>query len=90
MAIVKKKLWKEYFDAVVTGDKKAEFRLGDTDIQPGDTLILEEWDKDKKEYTGRSTEKRVTYVSRFKLDDIDRFWTKEEVAQYGVQIISME
>lgn len=89
MATIKKKLWKEYFDAVVSGKKKAELRLGDFEIEEGDTLVLEEWDKDKQEYTGRSVEKRVTYVSRFKFKDV-KYWSKEEIEKYGIQIISME
>ncbi len=89
MATIKKKLWKEYFDAVVSGEKKAELRLRDFEAKKGDILILEEWDKDKKEYTGRTVEKVITYVSYFKFQD-DKYWSKEDIEKYGIQIISME
>ena len=90
MARIEKKLWSEYFDRVASGKKKYELRLNDFEINEGDTLVLREWDKDKKEYTGREIEKRVTEVSRFKLEDIYDFNSKEEVDRLGVQIISME
>lgn len=89
MAIVKKKLWKEYFHQYEEG-KKYELRLNDFNIQTGDTLILEEWDKEKQEYTGRMIERKVTRVNRFKLDWIYKVWPKEEVEEKGIQIISIE
>ena len=62
MAIVKKKIWPEYFEEVVSGKKNFEVRLNDFDISEGDTFILEEWDPNTKSYTGRNIEKKVTYV----------------------------
>ena len=35
-------------------------------MNEGDTLILEEWDKDKKEYTGRKIEVVATYILKTK------------------------
>lgn len=90
MAVVRKKIWKEYFGQVASGKKKYELRLNDFEIKEGDTLVLEEWDKDKKEYTGRALEKKVTRVNRFKLEDLYTFWFKEDVEEKGIQIISME
>lgn len=88
MATIEKKIWKEYFDAVVSGKKKYELRLNDFEINEGDTLILKEWDKETKEYTGRSIEKKVTYVRKFKIDEL--FWPMEEVLEKGIQILSIE
>jgi len=88
MAIIKKKIWPQYFDAVASGKKKFELRLNDFDIQEGDTLILEEWDPEKTAYTGRSVEKKATYVARFKVDGL--FWPMEEILEKGIQIISLE
>jgi ASC-1-like (ASCH) protein len=90
MARIEKKLWSEYFDRVASGKKKYELRLNDFEINEGDVLVLREWDKTKKEYTGREIEKHVTEVSRFKLEDIYAFNTKEEVDRLGIQIISIE
>jgi len=51
-------------------------------------LILEEWDPKTKEYTGRETEKKVTYVGKFKIDKL--FWPEELIQEKGIQIISLE
>ena len=65
---IEKKIWPEYFDAVTSGKKKYELRLNDFEVNEGDTLLLEEWDPATKAYTGRSIEKKVTYVLKSKLD----------------------
>ena len=88
MAIIRKKIWPEYFDAVVSGKKRYELRLNDFEVKEGDTLVLEEWDPKKKEYTGRRIEKKVTYVGRFKIDRL--FWPEDEIKEKGIQIIFLE
>lgn len=84
---IKKKVWPEYFQKLVDGDKKYELRLADWACKKGDILVLEEWDPREKKYTGRSTEKKVTMVIKTK--DLE-FWSREEVDKYGYQIISFE
>lgn len=90
MTRIEKKLWSEYYDQVAAGKKKYELRLNDFDVAEGDILVLKEWDKDKREYTGRELEKTVTRVNKFQLEDLYAFWSKEEIAEKGIQIISME
>jgi ASC-1-like (ASCH) protein len=90
MSRIEKKLWKEYFDQVASGKKKYELRLNDFDVAEGDTLILREWDKERGEYTGRTLEKQVTRVNRFKLDDLYAFWSKADIEDKGIQIISLD
>jgi len=85
--IVRKKIWPEYFDAVNSGKKNYELRLNDFDIKEGDILILDEWDPKTKNYTGRKIEKKVTYVAKFKIDEL--FWSGQEIKNKGIQIISM-
>lgn len=87
MAIIRKKIWKEYFGQVASGKKKFELRLADFEIKEGDILVLEEWDKDKKEYTGRKVEVIATYILKTKGQT---FWSPEEVEKYGFQIIQFE
>lgn len=88
MGIIKKKIWPEYFEAVNSGKKNYELRLNDFEVNEGDTLILEEWDPETKEYTGKKVEKKVTYVGRFKIDQL--FWTEDQIKEKGIQIISLE
>ncbi len=88
MAEIKKKIWPQYFDEVASGKKKYELRLNDFEVNEGDTLVLAEWDPEKKEYTGRQIEKKVTGVNKFQIDKL--FWPKEEVEAKGLQIISIE
>ncbi|MHB8651944.1 MAG: DUF3850 domain-containing protein [Minisyncoccota bacterium] len=88
MAIIKKKAWPQWFGMVLQGKKGYDLRLDDFTIAEGDTFVLEEWDPKTKKYTGRSVEKMVTYVGKFKLGEPP--WTKEEVAEKGFQIISLK
>lgn len=88
MVEIQKKILPEYFEAVASGDKHYELRLNDFEINPGDTLVLREWDSGLPGYTGRELRKEVTYVGRFKVDEL--FWSREEVEEKGLQIISFQ
>ena len=59
MAVIKKKIWPEYFEAVASGKKRYELRLNDFEINGGDIFILEEWNPKTKLYTGRKIEKKA-------------------------------
>lgn len=87
MKIIRKKVWPEYFEQIISGKKKFELRLTDFDAKEGDALILEEWDNNRGEYTGRKIEVVVTYVFKTKNQT---FWPPEEVEKYGFQIIQFE
>ena len=88
MRKIPKKVWPGYFDDIVSGKKKYELRIADFDVEEGDILVLEEWDPQTKEYTGRKTEKKVTYVGRFKLDKL--WWSEEDIKEKGLQVMSLE
>jgi len=87
MTTIHKKVWREYFEKIISGKKKLELRLADFEVNEGDTLVLEEWDKDKKDYTGRKVEVVATYILKTK---DQTFWPAEEVEKYGLQIIQFE
>ncbi len=80
-----KKVWPEFFQKILDGKKTFELRLADWECDEGDILVLREWDPETKEYTGRETEKKVTYVCRTR--DM-RFWPEEEIKKYGYQAIA--
>lgn len=87
MAKVKKKIWPEYFELVKSGKKKFELRLADFDINNGNILVLEEWNPETKQYTGRKIEKKVSYVLKFDLDD---FGQKQEIEKKGLYVIQFD
>lgn len=84
---IEKNIWPEYFQSIVDGQKKYELRLADWECNPGDTLVLKEWDPETKECTGREIEKEVTHILKTK--DVT-FWPEEDVQKHGFQIISFE
>lgn len=87
MAIINKKINPEYFEMIKSGKKKFELRLADFDVKEGDTLILEEWNPETKEYTGKKLEKNVGYILKF---DLDKFGQKKEILEKGLYVISLE
>ena len=88
MAIIKKKTWPKYFEAILSGKKKYDMRLNDFKIKEGDTLVFEEWNPKMKKYTGRKIKRRVTYIGKFKIDKL--FWPEEQIKEKGFQIMSLE
>jgi len=84
---IKKRIWPEYFQKIIDGKKQYELRLADWECNKGDVLILQEWNPETKEYTGRTIEKKVTFVGKTK--DIS-FWKKEDVEKYGYLIIEFD
>ncbi len=88
MAVIEKKIWPGLYDAMASGKMNSELRLGDFDIEEGDTLLLKEWDPKIKEYTGREIRKEVCYVAKVKIDKL--FWTEEDIKKHGLQIISLK
>ena len=88
MSEIHKKILPEYFEAVYSGKKNYELRLNDFEVKEGDMLILEEWDSNAKNYTGRKIEKEVTWVGKFKIDEL--FWPEEDIKEKGLLIISIK
>ncbi|MDP3916813.1 MAG: DUF3850 domain-containing protein [Nanoarchaeota archaeon] len=82
-----KKVWPEYFQKILDGKKTYELRLADWECNEEDILVLQEWNPETKEYTGREIEKEVTYVGKTKNFT---FWSKEDVEKYGYQIIAFK
>ncbi|MFA6514550.1 MAG: DUF3850 domain-containing protein [Patescibacteria group bacterium] len=86
-----KKVLPDYFQDIIDGKKKYELRLNDFEVSPGDILILEEYttaNPKTRQATGRVLEKKVTYLRKFKLQDL--WWSEEDIKEKGMQIISFE
>lgn len=86
----KKKCWPEYFQKIIDGEKRFEVRLADWKCEPGDDLVLQEWDPKTKQYTGRELVKKVDYVLTTKDLETWAAWPKEDVDKYGFQFITWE
>jgi len=86
-----KKVLPEYFQDIIDGKKKYELRLNDFEVEPGDILVMEEYtsaDPLNRQATGRTIEKKVTYLRKFKLQDL--WWSEEDIKEKGIQIISFD
>jgi ASC-1-like (ASCH) protein len=86
MATIRKKVWPQYFDLIKSRKKNFELRLADFKVRKGDTLILEEWNPKKKEYTGRKIKRQAKYILKFKLND---FGQEKQIADKGFYIIQL-
>ncbi len=84
---IEKKTWPAQFEALLSGTKKFDCRLADFAPAEGDTVIFEEWDPEKKAYTGRKLEKKITYILNTKEAE---FWTEEEKEKKGFLVMSLE
>jgi len=90
MQKIEKKVWPEYFQQIIDNKKTFEVRLNDFEIEEGDTLALREWDPNTKSYTGREVEKEVGYVGRWRIEELEKFWPREDIDNKGIQVISLK
>lgn len=68
------KIWPQYYARVLDGSKTFEVRKNDRDYQPGDHVVLREWNPDagqapgedatnpERAYTGRKRRFKIGYV----------------------------
>ncbi len=56
------KTWPRYFERITSGQKSFELRKNDRDFQPGDAVLLREFDPDTMYFTGKQIHCRITYV----------------------------
>lgn len=97
MREIHKKISPEYFEQILTGEKTFEYRVNDFECEPGDILVLEEWEytqgqgtTDGRHPTGRTLRKKVGYVGRTKdFGWLERPDVRADLEKYGAQIISL-
>ena len=58
------KTWPDQFEAIVRGTKHHEVRRVDRPFRVGDQLRLREFKPSSRHYTGRETQRVVTYISQ--------------------------
>lgn len=84
---IKKKTWPDYFEKILSGEKKFDCRLADFEIKPEDTIIFEEYDPKTKQYTGRTISKTITFVGKTKEWT---FFSQEDIDKHGFVIMSLD
>lgn len=97
MREIHKKINQEYFEEILSGQKTFEFRVADFDCEPGDIIVLEEWeyengydDTTNRHPTGREIRKKVGYVAHSRdFEWLNRPDVKADLDKYGYQIISL-
>lgn len=97
MREIHKKIDKKYFDEIASGNKTFEYRVNDFECEPGDILVLEEWEygeglasAEDRYPTGRTLRKKVGYVGYTNdFSWLNRPDVKAALDKYGAQIISL-
>lgn len=59
------KIWPEFFEPMVKGEKPIEIRINDRDYQQGEVIDFHEWDPKTKVYTERHIHKEIYYTLAF-------------------------
>lgn len=97
MREIHKKISPEYFEKILSGEKTFEWRINDFKCEPGDILVLDEYEYTKGQGTtegryptGRSIRKKVGHVAHTSdFDWLERPDVKVDFEKYGAQIISL-
>lgn len=79
------KTWIEYFQMMASGNKPFELRKNDRDFKVGHELLLREYSKNTKKYTGRILYRRITCVLQGA--DAERFGLKKGYCVMGLENI---
>lgn len=66
------KTWPEFFAESEKGNKPFELRKEDRKLEVGDKVLLQEFDPENSEYTGKELERVITYILR----DVPKFGLK--------------
>ncbi|EKS7866028.1 MULTISPECIES: DUF3850 domain-containing protein [Bacillus] len=63
------KINKVFFTPVLEQIKTFEIRKNDRDFHIGDEVILNEWDDEKQQYTGRNVKVEILYITDYEQKD---------------------
>ena len=61
----KLKTWPSFFKDFLDKGKSFDIRRNDRDYQVGDTVVLQEYDPIEEEYTGRTLNRKITYITDY-------------------------
>lgn len=87
MKEIVKKINKEMFELILSGEKRFEVRVeDDCKFNKGDVLSLKEVDENGK-FTKREIKKEISFILRTKECD---FWKKEDIDKFGFCVMSLK
>ena len=82
-----KKCDKSIFEKILSGEKKFEVRLGNLEINGGDTLTLRECEENNGAETGREVRKKVGFLLRTK--ELP-WWSEGDKNKFGFVVMQLE
>ena len=86
MATITKKVWPKFFEQLLSGEKQFELRLADFELNPGDTLVLKEFDQETQAFTGRKITKVAQKVMKINPAEM---YSLDEIETYGFYLIDL-
>ncbi|MBI4149221.1 DUF3850 domain-containing protein [Candidatus Woesearchaeota archaeon] len=86
MATITKKVWPKFFEQLLSGEKQFELRLADFELNPGDTLVLKEFDPETQAFTGRKITKVAQKVMKINPAEM---YSLDEIETYGFYLIDL-
>lgn len=84
---IRKKCWPRFFEEILSGKKNFDVRIDDFQCTEGDVLVLEEWNPETKNYTGRKIEKEIKYILKTKEQ---KFWNEKDVEEKGFVVLGFD
>ncbi|GGG27697.1 ASCH/PUA domain-containing protein [Hymenobacter glacieicola] len=76
------KVWPACFAAVVSGAKPFDVRLNDRDYRVGDALLLREYEPESEQYSGRTTERWISYLLQGGSFGVEEGWCVLGLAEH--------
>ncbi|UOQ78714.1 DUF3850 domain-containing protein [Hymenobacter sp. 5516J-16] len=77
------KVWPACFAAVVSGAKPFDVRLNDRDYRVGDALLLREYEPESEQYSGRTTERWISYLLQGGSFGVEEGWCVLGLAEHA-------
>jgi len=85
--MIEKRVWKPFFEDLITDKKNFDIRLADFKLTDGDEVLFREYDQGKREYTGQNILVKVKNLHLIKFGD---FYPIEKIAECGYEFWAFE
>jgi len=85
--VIEKRVWKPFFEDLITDKKNFDIRLADFELKEGDEVLFREYDQGKREYTGREI---LAQVKNLHLIKLTNFYPIEKIEECGCEFWAFE